>query len=139
MKKNSFTNSYKEVKTIYSGEFISAKFEQNIAFHTILGSCVAACLYDEKNKIFGLNHFMLTYDEERANGTPISAKYGVHAMELLINDMASKGANRNNLKAKVFGGASPLKSMKTSSVGTKNIDFILNFRKREIKKKKINI
>jgi len=32
-----------------------------------------------------------------------AGRYGIHAMELLINDMMSKGANRRQLLAKIFG------------------------------------
>ncbi|PLX66661.1 MAG: chemotaxis protein CheD [Denitrovibrio sp.] len=130
MHKKCFRDGYKEIATIYAGEYISAKLEQRIVLHTLLGSCIAACLYDEKNSIFGMNHFMLTC-ENSTDPSSKTAKYGVHAMELLINDMTSKGASRKNLKAKVFGGASPLKSMKSCTVGGDNINFITNFLKVE--------
>lgn len=78
---------------------------------TLLGSCVAACLYDSEAKVAGLNHFLLAaprYAKTMAFTETDAGRYGINAMELLINDMVKLGAKRSNLKAKVFGGASVL-------------------------------
>jgi len=78
---------------------------------TLLGSCVAACLYDDEAGIAGLNHFLLAAPRY-ARSMPLTVteagRYGIHAMELLINAMMKLGASRKRLKAKVFGGASVL-------------------------------
>ncbi|HTX72026.1 MAG TPA: chemotaxis protein CheD [Rectinemataceae bacterium] len=75
---------------------------------TLLGSCVAVCLYDEAGKVAGMNHFLLA-NRRYARSLPLTAteagRYGLHAMELLINDMMKLGASRARLRAKVFGGA----------------------------------
>lgn len=69
---------------------------------TVLGSCISVCLFDEKTKVGGINHFMLPL----WNGEGLaSAKYGNIAMERLITEMTRKGARRENIKAKMFGGA----------------------------------
>ncbi len=78
---------------------------------TLLGSCVAACLYDSEAKVAGLNHFLLAaprYARTMAFTETDAGRYGINAMELLINDMIRLGASRSRLKAKVFGGASVL-------------------------------
>jgi chemotaxis protein CheD len=78
---------------------------------TLLGSCVAACLYDAEAKVAGLNHFLLAaprYAKSMAFTETEAGRYGINAMELLINDMVKLGASRTRLKAKVFGGASVL-------------------------------
>ncbi len=75
---------------------------------TLLGSCVAACLYDPKNKLIGMNHFMLSnprYPLDIPILTSEAGRYGSYAMDLLINDMMAKGTNRRLLRAKIFGGA----------------------------------
>lgn len=78
---------------------------------TLLGSCVSACLYDPVARVAGLNHFLLAAPHYSRN-MPFTAtdagRYGIHAMELLINDMVKLGASRLRLNAKVFGGASLL-------------------------------
>ncbi|HCE6098490.1 hypothetical protein ACEPU1_33790 [Pseudomonas aeruginosa] len=75
-----------------------------VALATVLGSCVAACLYDPTACIGGMNHFMLP-DAAPGDG---SARYGAHAMELLINALLKAGALRQRLQAKVFGGGNVL-------------------------------
>jgi chemotaxis protein CheD len=105
---------------------------------TLLGSCVAACLYDSKNKIIGMNHFMLS-NTRYARDMPIhiseAGRYGIHAMELLINEMMDKGALRHRLRAKIFGGATILFSEAQKSnflcVGQVNCKFIREFLKNE--------
>ncbi len=75
---------------------------------TLLGSCVAACLWDPVSGVIGMNHFLLASDHRRGSGsvvTSASGMYGIQAMELLINDMLKAGANRAHLRAKAFGGA----------------------------------
>lgn len=91
---------------------------------TVLGSCVSACLYDPVARVGGMNHFMLPdgmHDEQ-------PARYGVHAMELLINQIMKLGGDRSRLKAKVFGGANVLRMERTGvDVGRGNIEFIRRF------------
>jgi chemotaxis receptor (MCP) glutamine deamidase CheD len=95
---------------------------------TILGSCVAACLYDPILKIGGMNHFMLPHGHHETR----PARYGVHAMELLINEIMKLGGDRLRLRAKVFGGASVIAALRSGSdVGTQNADFIRAFLRSE--------
>lgn len=90
---------------------------------TTLGSCVAACLFDaERPGIGGMNHFLLP-DSETGDG----ARYGVHAMELLINAMLGLGAQRRSLRAKVFGGGAVLSAVTSIDVGKKNAAFVRSF------------
>jgi chemotaxis protein CheD len=92
--------------TIDPGEYYSTNRPGVIS--TLLGSCVAACLYDPKKQLIGMNHFMLSnvrYSRDMPIHISEAGRYGIHAMELLINDMMAKGTNRKMLRAKVFGGA----------------------------------
>ena len=106
---------------ISQGEYASAgKGGRSIT--TILGSCVATCLYDPKAMVGGMNHFLLP---ESSTAPVQAASFGVNAMELLINDMIKLGARRDRLKAKVFGGARMVAGL--SDVGQKNGVFVLEF------------
>ena len=98
---------------------------------TVLGSCVSACIRDSVFGIGGMNHFMLP---DGGNGSAIkdsgriideSARYGVYAMELLINDILKNGGRRENLEVKITGGGRMLANM--SDVGKRNIDFVRQF------------
>ena len=103
-----------------------------IVISTLLGSCVSACLYDKKKKIIGMNHFLISGDTF-PSGTALclseAGRYGIHAMELLINEMMKQGARRDNLRAKVFGGSSltRLPSDSVYRVGENNSRFVVEF------------
>jgi len=114
------------------GEYYVSNKQEVIS--TLLGSCVAACLYDPVNKVIGMNHFLLAYRHHSFNSPAIESeegRYGLNAMELLINDMMTHGANRRHFKAKCFGGGDVLhlrgESGGRRSVGGANIDFIREF------------
>ena len=96
---------------------------QPVALVTLLGSCVAACLYDSTLAIGGMNHFMLPGDGNDSS----CARYGMNAMELLINDLLKRGAARNRLEAKVFGGGNVLKGFTSNPVGTRNAEFVRQY------------
>lgn len=73
-------------------------------FVTVLGSCIAVCLYDPGRGIGGLNHFLLP-------GRPVAAdereplRWGVPAIARLLQLVQAAGARHGALQAKVFGGA----------------------------------
>lgn len=69
---------------------------------TILGSCVSTCICDPVARVGGMNHFLLP-DSGPGNGQQF--RYGLYAMELLINGLLKKGASKDRLEAKLFGGA----------------------------------
>jgi len=96
---------------------------------TVLGSCIAVCLRDPVARVGGMNHFMLP---SGGSGEAVSARYGVHAMEILINDCMKHGANRKCLEAKVFGGGHVLRMRETDgNVPQSNISFALHFLETE--------
>jgi chemotaxis protein CheD len=95
---------------------------------TLLGSCVAACLRDPVAAVGGMNHFLLPGDGQRRNADD-SLRYGVHAMELLVNALLAKGARRERLEAKLFGGARLTRGL--TDVGALNAAFAEDFLRRE--------
>lgn len=97
-----------------------------IVLTTILGSCVAACMRDPVAGVGGMNHFLLPGEVgEGANST----KYGVHAMELLINGLLQRGALRSRIECKLFGGAHVIRGL--TDVGAKNAAFAKIFLEEE--------
>jgi len=95
---------------------------------TVLGSCVSTCLWDPLERIGGMNHFMLPGEMAGPlHAWTASARFGVYAMEVLINDMLRMGAGRGRLVAKVFGGARLLPGVGALDVGAKNSAFVLEF------------
>ena len=97
--------------------------------YTLLGSCIAVCLRDPVAHVGGMNHFMLPASVE---GQQDNARYGVQAMELLINACMKQGADRNRLEAKVFGGGHVLRVRENAdNVPRSNIRFALAFLQTE--------
>ncbi len=86
---------------------------------TVLGSCVAVCLWDPKTGIGGINHYMLPL----WNGDGLaSPRYGNIAIAKLIEKMLDLGADRDRLRAKVFGGGDVLKVTSSfMNIGARNV------------------
>ncbi len=92
---------------------------------TTLGSCIAACLWDPRAGVGGMNHFMLP------DGQNDSGRYGAYAMELLINELMKLGAARDRLQAKLFGGAQVIDGMRTLNIGERNTAFAVAYLEAE--------
>ncbi len=91
---------------------------------TLLGSCVSACIFDPKTGVGGMNHFSLPGVSDGG----VSARYGAHAMELLITAVMKKGGDRSRLRAKVFGGGKVLNiESEHLNVGSQNTEFVLKY------------
>jgi len=119
----------KRQKTLQAGEYYASK--SPLILHTVLGSCVAVCLFDTVQRIGGMNHILIP-------GAPdlkkydMSARYGTNAMELLINRIIKLGGNQNHLQAKLFGGACLCHSTPANkSIGKQNVAFSIEFLKKK--------
>lgn len=112
-------------RNVVQGDF-DASNDPGVCLSTILGSCVSICLFDLQAALGGMNHFLLPGD---LNSDTKDKRYGVNAMELLINKLLSMGADRHSLQAKVFGGASMNASLR--DIGRLNGEFAHRFLKLE--------
>jgi len=102
---------------------------RSVIVKTLLGSCVAACLWDPITAVGGMNHFMLPRAAEVGEE---SSRFGVHAMDLLIGEIMKAGGDRRRLRAKVFGGGHVLGLPDgRDSVPRQNIAFIREFCRAE--------
>lgn len=111
---------------ILPGEYYVTNGDKLIV--TVLGSCVAVCLRDKLTGLGGMNHFLLPNDGSNQTGLLTeSARYGVFAMEILINHLIKMGANRSRFEAKVFGGGNVLRGMTVNNVGQRNAEFVLDY------------
>ena len=113
----------KQVTKILPGDYFATR--EDMVLSTVLGSCVAACIWDDTVPVGGMNHFMLPDGQLEGDGR--SARYGLFAMETLVNELVKLGARRGNLRAKVFGGGRVLKQVTSINVGGKNAEFVLRF------------
>lgn len=111
---------YDAVKVLPGEYFVSG---DDVMIMTVLGSCIAACIWDGKIRAGGMNHFMLPDGDSTDGG----GRYGSYAMELLINQLIKSGARRESMQAKVFGGAQVMAGFTSMNVGERNTKFVLDY------------
>lgn len=119
-------NKNKEMThVVIQGEYMVSD-NPNCLLSTVLGSCVATCLYDPIAGVGGMNHFLLPGIDQRVdNATSDTNSYGLHLMECLINGLLQRGAKRNRLQGKLFGGAYITKGF--PDIGSENANFARKF------------
>ena len=110
-----------------AGEYFAT--DNGEVLYTIVGSCIATCIYDAERKVAGMNHFLLPgmiHPDEMLSCDV--GRYGMFAMELLIGELIKLGARRKELKAKLFGGGKVLTFRKEDGdVTGSNIRFARKF------------
>lgn len=107
---------------IYPGSLEISK--KPIQLTTILGSCVAVCLWDNKLKFGGMNHFMLPLWNGEGLASP---KYGNIAIDKLIHKMIWNGSSIENIEAKIFGGGNVIDSANNIyKIGDRNIEVAIS-------------
>lgn len=112
-----------DVVQILPGDYYVTARDEVIS--TVLGSCISVCLRDPAIGVGGINHFMLPGDELSMNGNIECARYGVHAMDVLITSLIQLGANKDALEAKMFGGGNIISG--SQDLGARNIKFARDF------------
>lgn len=100
---------------------------EDVILTTTLGSCVSAAIFDLEKGLGGINHFLLPEAPSGDGGA--AARYGVGAMERLINAVLRAGGQRSRLVAKLFGGGRVIQS--SFDVGGRNAAFALSYLERE--------
>jgi two-component system chemotaxis response regulator CheB len=102
---------------ILPGEYFISKQPHIIS--TLLGSCVAVCLYHPGQKFGGMNHYMLPTSPNKER----SGKYGDYAIAVLVQFMERTLGNLQGLQAIVSGGARVIESMTSGpQIGLRNIE-----------------
>ncbi len=117
----------KKQVTIKIGELYAT--DEPTVIYTLLGSCVAVCIYDKKNQIGGMNHIFLPGSNKKDDA---STRYGENAMKYLIKNICKLGGKQNNLVAKAFGGGHVIPAISREvGIGPKIVDFVINYLNRE--------
>lgn len=117
-----------EIASILPGQYFVS--DDPMIVHTVLGSCIAACIRDPVSQVGGMNHFMLPIPTEAESdlwGT--SARYGSYAMELLIDSILKRGGVKSRLEVKLFGGGRIYDG--GVDIGAYNIRWVLMYLERE--------
>lgn len=92
---------------------------------TILGPCVAVCLFDRTRAIGGMNHFLLA---EGGAGARERSRYGDTACEDLVQCFFASGSRSADLEARIIGGANVgrLSVPEGGSLGQRNASMARN-------------
>ena len=71
---------------------------------TLLGSCIAVCLWHPILKLGGMCHFVLPSQPARSSSS-LNGRYAVDAMEMFRISSATYNTHLNQYKASIYGGA----------------------------------
>lgn len=128
--KKSFFDASKNIKVVrvFAGDCYISK-EGGVMMSTILGSCISACIRDPLTGVGGMNHFLLPGHEDLDNRVSTAARYGVFAMERLINGILSANGQKSRLEIKVFGGGNITNN--SARIGSMNAEFVRAYLKKE--------
>jgi chemotaxis protein CheD len=87
---------------------------------TLLGSCVAVCLWDERRRMGGMTHSIVPSRTGRSRTDDL-----LHATDASIHELVQRmlaaGCHTNAMQAKLFGGFAPLKVLGKVNIGAANI------------------
>jgi chemotaxis protein CheD len=112
---------------VLPGELYVTRADEMIT--TVLGSCVSACVRDRERAVGGINHFLLPRAPMVPDDGGATARYGVYALECLVNAVLRGGGSREALEVKVFGGGRVIEG--SGDIGRANIDFVRGFFAKE--------
>ncbi|MET0366232.1 MAG: chemotaxis protein CheD [Sphingobium sp.] len=108
--------------TVMQG-MVETSADQEVVLTTVLGSCIAACLFDPIARVGGMNHFLLA--EPSSSTINADTHYGIYLMELLVNTMLKQGASKSRMKAHIYGGGNIHKNMQP--IGQRNSELAERF------------
>ncbi|WP_336946442.1 chemotaxis protein CheD [Asaia sp. HN010] len=109
-------------RTVIQGDVVISR-DGDTLLTTLLGSCISVCMYDPLAQVGGMNHFLLPSGDGCDNNTAL--RFGVNAMEKLVNGILSAGGRRERLLCKAFGGAAIVPSL--GHIGEENKAFVLRY------------
>jgi chemotaxis protein CheD len=125
----------KDIVNISPGEFYATG--EPLLISTILGSCISAAVYDSVRKMGGMNHFMLVEGRVVKDDLLSKERYGLYAMESLLNELYRTGSKKKDISAKIFGGARVISSSphteisRQMDIGARNAEYAREFLNNE--------
>ncbi len=112
-----------EITYLLPGELIVTADPVKIS--TILGSCVAVCLFDRDKRISGMNHYMLPLNK---SNDPNKFRYGDTSLTWMLKEMIKTGAQKSSIRARIYGGSSMFMETGPSfNIGKQNVEVALHF------------
>jgi chemotaxis protein CheD len=122
----------KKVIEIFSGQ-VYVTDKRDLVISTILGSCIAVCLYDSMAGIAGMNHYVLPMDlrpiRQGKKSLTQEFNYGLQSLDKLLSEMSTRGAVKSRMQAKIFGGAKVIQTY-YADISQANVDFAESYLER---------
>ncbi|MDM7926620.1 MAG: chemotaxis protein CheD [bacterium] len=91
---------------------------------TVVGSCIALCLFDRARSIGGMVHILMPEHDGKQDTPP--GRYADTGVPALVREMQRSGSRAPGLEAALFGGASMFTSGSNGirSIGLRNADVV---------------
>lgn len=99
---------------------VAVSMDPRVMFTTVLGACVAVCLFDPQTKLGGMAHFMFPDGEDYALD---ETRFCQQAVTSLIAQVRELGGHTNRLHASLFGAANSRHGRR--DIGRRNSDSAL--------------
>jgi chemotaxis protein CheD len=103
--------------------------DETTRIRTILGSCIAICLWHPILREGGMCHYMLPSRGGTPPGAKLNGKYGDEAWQLFVKEIHKRNTKPSEYIVKIFGGSSMFAAEKQEkefnqklNMGQKNID-----------------
>lgn len=109
------------------GEFYFG--EEKTRIRTLLGSCVAITMWNQKLNIGGMCHYMLPQNRRKADSKThvLDGRYAVDAMQMFLKEIQRSHTKPADYQVKLFGGGSMFthsgKANRPISVSEQNVEF----------------
>lgn len=102
---------------LHAGQYFASSEPATVT--TVLGSCVAVCLWEPESGVGGINHFVLPH--WTGNGR-VSPRFGSVAVSILIEELCTLGCELKRLQAKIFGGSGVMSAKGAGRLGERNVE-----------------
>ena len=121
----------KNIIEVNTGE-VKACQEEEILKSSAIGSCVVITACDSKKKAGAMAHVMLPGKSPKESSSD-RTRYAADAIDTMIKELISLGANRDDIEICLVGGANVLKRS-DDTIGKDNIESVLELsRKNRLK------
>jgi len=110
---------------VHIGKVVINPGDYNLAVNSV-GSCLVVTLYDPKLQIGALAHALLPSSvqhniDERVSTKTSNTKYVDVAIEKMLKGLEAAGAKKENIEAKLTGGANMFPSLLSDTIGKDNV------------------
>ncbi len=116
---------------LHPGEFYFGDAGDRIG--TLLGSCVAICLWHPILRIGGMCHFVLPANQGRAS-SKLNGRYATDALQLFKREVGLRKTSMKEYQGLIYGGGNVVAALANSeqdTIGTRNAGIAMELLQKE--------